>query len=341
MLSPITGSFNTERLTFQQPAGGPVHYPTVRMDYNLTSAHRVTGTWYRQRFTDKGFDTTNTRQPTWPDFPLYGTQGSCREAYTSGLRSSFGQSLVNDARVAYSGAPVEFGPYHERSMYNGTLANQGGFSLGINAGCGNNCSVGITSAGPSFTPSARNATTLNISNTLTWLKGSHSLSMGGEFGQYDVWLDNYGSRAVPSITFGTATGDPALAMFSATNFPGSSATARNQAAALYAVLTGRVTSDHRQRPADAARRVRLPRRQPRGRPASSVGPLHPGQLAHAPEPVGEPRAALRDAAAVLRAQQQLLHGVGRRHLGHLRVQAGLRHEQPDARRPATSSSPGR
>ena len=103
------------------------------MDYNLSSRHRVTGTWYRQRFTDKGFDTTNNREADWPGFPLYGTQGSWREAYTGGFRSSLGQSLVNDARVAYSGAPVEFGPYHNRDMYNGSLANQGGFALGINA----------------------------------------------------------------------------------------------------------------------------------------------------------------------------------------------------------------
>jgi hypothetical protein len=241
VLSPVTGSFNTERLSFQQPAGGPVYYPTIRMDYNLSPQHRVTGTWYRQRFTDKGFDTTNNREPDWPGFPLYGTQGSWREAYTGGLRSSFGQNVVNDARVAYSGAPVQFGPYHNRDMYTGSLANQGGFSLGLNASCGNNCSLGITNAGPAFTPSARNATTLNISDTVTWLKGSHSISFGGEFGQYDVWLDTYATRSVPSITFGTATGDPALAMFTAANFPGSSAAGRNEAAALYAVLTGRVT----------------------------------------------------------------------------------------------------
>ena len=241
VMSEVTGSFNTERLSFQQPTGGPVHYPTIRMDYNVTSAHRVTGTYYRQRFTDKGFDTTNTRQPTWPGFPLYGTQGSWREAYTGGFRSSLGQSLVNDARVAYSGAPVEFGPYHNTDMYKGSLANQGGFSLGLNASCGNNCTLGITNAGPAFTPSARNATTLTISDTLTWLKGSHSISLGGEYGHFDVWLDNYGTRSVPSIAFGTPNGDPASAMFSATNFPGSSATVRAEAAAMYGMLTGRVT----------------------------------------------------------------------------------------------------
>lgn len=235
VLSEITGSFNTERYTFQQPAGGPVHYPTVRMDYNVNSANRLSFTWYRQLFTDKAFDTTNGRQPTWPGFPLYGTQGSLRLAYTGSLRTTLRQNLISEARVAYSGAPVQFGPYHNLDMYRGSLANQGGFALGINA-------AGITNAGPNFTPSARNATTLNVADTITWLKGDHSVSLGGEYGQFDVWLDTYGSRATPTIGFGTQTGDPALAMFNSANFPGSSTADRNAAAALYAVLVGRVTS---------------------------------------------------------------------------------------------------
>ena len=235
VLRPIEGNLNAEEFTFQQAVGGPTHYPTVRMDYNLSSQHRVTGTWYRQRFTDKSFDTTNDREADWPGFPLYGTQGSWRVAYTGGFRSSLGQSLVNDARVAYSGAPVEFGPYHNRDMYNGPLANQGGFALGISA------AASINNAGPAFTPSARNATTFTISDTVTWLKGAHSISLGGEFGNYDVWLDTYATRSVPSIAFGVATGDPALAMFNATNFPGSAGTDRTAAQNLYAVLTGRVT----------------------------------------------------------------------------------------------------
>src|SRR5207342_3531290 len=64
----------------------------------------------------------------------------------------------------------------------------------------------------------------------------------GEYGDYNVWLDTYGSRSVASIAFGTQTGDPALALFSAASLPGSSSTDRNNAAALYGVLTGRVTS---------------------------------------------------------------------------------------------------
>ncbi len=83
---------------------------------------------------------------------------------------------------------------------------------------------------------------MTAADTVNWLKGTHSIAFGGEFGQYDVWLDTYGSAAVPGIGFGTQTGDPALGMFTSGNFPGSSSTDRNAAAALYAVLTGRVTS---------------------------------------------------------------------------------------------------
>ena len=233
-VSEITGNFNAERFTFQQRADTLVRYPTVRMDYNLSKNHRLTGTWYRQVFPNS-VDTTNTRQNTWPGFPVFGVQGSVRKAYTSSLRSTLTSHMVSEARVAYSGAPVDFSPNLNLGMWTGPVANQGGFNLSISdAGT-------ITNAGNTGTPSARDATTLNIADTITWLKGSHSLSMGGEYGRYDVWLATNSSPIPPTIRFGTQTGDPALAMFSAANFPGSTQANRDSAAALYAVLTGRVT----------------------------------------------------------------------------------------------------
>jgi hypothetical protein len=233
-LSEISGNFNAERFTFQQRADSLVRYPTIRMDYNLSKNHRLAGTWYRQVFED-AVDTTNTRQPTWPGFPAFGVQGSLRKAYTTSLRSTLTSHMVSEARVAYSGAPVQFSPNLNLGMWTGPLANQGGFNLQISA-------AGITNAGNTGTPSARDATTLNVADTVTWLKGAHSISFGGEYGRYDVWLETNSANIPPTISFGTQTGDPALAMFSAANFPGSSQNDRNAAAALYAVLVGRVTS---------------------------------------------------------------------------------------------------
>ena len=233
-LSEISGNFNAERFTFQQPAGSIVRYPTIRMDYNLSKRHRLTGTWYRQVF-ENSVDTTNDREPSWPGFPVFGVQGSLRKAYTSALRSTLTGHMVSEARIAYSGAPVEFSPNANLGMWTGPLANQGGFNLQISA-------AGVTNAGTTGTPSARDATTLNIAETVTWLKGAHSVSFGGEYGRYDVWLATISSQVPPTINFGTETGDPALAMFNAANFPGSSANDRTAAANLYAVLVGRVTS---------------------------------------------------------------------------------------------------
>ena len=229
-LSEITGNLNAERYSFQQPLDSVVRYPTVRIDYNVARNHRASGTWYRQRFVDS-VDTTNDRERTIPESPVFGVQGSLRKAMTGSLRSTFGSNLVNDARFAYSGAPVFFSPNVTRDMW----ASQTGYHLGISA-------AGITNYGATMTPSARDAYTYTFTNTLNWLKGNHNLSMGGEYARYDVWLGTYGSRSVPQIAFGTPTGDPALAMFSAANFPGSNQTQRNEAAALYAVLVGRVTS---------------------------------------------------------------------------------------------------
>ncbi len=64
---------------------------------------------------------------------------------------------------------------------------------------------------------------------LTWLRGKHSLTMGGSWTQYDLWLKN--QQLVPEPVAGIdggglpnlVTGDPALALFNAANFPGASA----------------------------------------------------------------------------------------------------------------------
>ncbi len=97
------------------------------------------------------------------------------------------------------------------------------------------------------TPASRNASTTLIEDTFTWLRGKHSLSMGGSWTQYDLWSKN--QQLVPNISLGATggglpnlqTGDPAQGMFGAANFPGASAAQLNQAQALYAILTGRIT----------------------------------------------------------------------------------------------------
>ena len=88
--------------------------------------------------------------------------------------------------------------------------------------------------------SQRNASHWDINDTLNWLKGAHSLSMGGNFTKVNYWTTT--QTAVPALTFGVDTAnDPANAMFTNANFPGASTADLNNARALYGLLTGRVT----------------------------------------------------------------------------------------------------
>jgi len=213
---------------FQSPVDNFTPAPTVRLDYNLSENHRLTGSFNYQHINSNP-DTTNTQQVRFPGFPVYGSQQSTRYTTAESLRSTFGTNLVNELRVGATGGATLFSPEKNVDMW----AFTGGSHLVISA-------AGITDAGVTPTPSSREASTKNIENTLNWVKGAHTLSIGGALTQADLWLKN--QTLVPSMNFGIVTGDPAEAMFTPANFPGSSNTQITAARNLYAVLTGRLSS---------------------------------------------------------------------------------------------------
>ena len=149
------------------------------------------------------------------------------------MRSTLTPTIVNEARFGLTGGTVLFFPNVNPGQFTGSLANQDGFSIGIGA-------AGITSATVSTTPSRRNAPVKTFSDTLTWTRGSHSMSFGGSFTNINFW--SFSQQQVPTITLGVDASDPANALFTTANFPGASATDLTNARNIYATLTGRVTA---------------------------------------------------------------------------------------------------
>jgi hypothetical protein len=224
---------------FQTPTSGFTPAPTVRLDYNLTQKHRLTGSFNYQHINSNP-DTTNSQQIAFPGFPIYGSQQSTRYTTSEAVRSTLSPNLVNELRVGATGGATFFSPEKARSMWGGTsVADQGGFHLALSGCCGNNTAQ-LQNAGVTPTPSSREASTKNIENTLTWIRGTHSLGIGGAFTQADLWLRN--QTLVPTINFGIATGDPAAGMFNQTNFPQATNAQLTNARALYSILVGRVSS---------------------------------------------------------------------------------------------------
>jgi hypothetical protein len=222
-----TGNGNTLQYVFQSESKGNQYSPTTRLDVNLSDRHRLSGAYLWQRFNNEP-DLLNNVDATFPGLPNFAAQRSYRTTGNATLRSTLGANLVNELIGGWQWSPNDF----FSSVTAEQFQNQDGYALSFPIG---------TSPTVVNNPQPRNTTTWNDSNTLNWLRGSHSMSMGGSYSGILNRQNSYG--VVPSITLGFDTNfDPARSMFNSTNFPNATNNQLNEARALYALLTGRVSS---------------------------------------------------------------------------------------------------
>jgi hypothetical protein len=232
---------NLDRLTFNNHVESINHLPTARFDVNLAGNHRFTSALnYQKPYTFP--DTLNSRDPSFPGFPVAGGQESQRIAFSNWVRSTFTSNLVNEARVGYSGAPVLFNPQFTAELWSASPASMNGVNVAFPSVGSQLTSPGgangTTNAPNTPTPSSRNATAFLVEDNVTWLKGAHSFTLGASATQYTLWAKN--QTLLPTANFGIVASDPALAMFNAANFPGASSATLTSAQNLYALLTGRI-----------------------------------------------------------------------------------------------------
>lgn len=240
---PIAGDPNRQQFNFVGQGGQDRYFTTVRFDFNLSSNHALSNVWNYQEFGGKPVDFLNQTDPAFPGFPNSAGQNSQRWTNVTSLRSTLTPSLVNEARFGMLGGQSNFGPIAPDQF-----GNQGGFDLNL-------FDLGITDAsavqafpqrgnrafGVNFGSSKRNTPSFDFSDSLTWVKGKHTLNFGGNYNLIKTFSDA-ANNVVANVNFGIADGDPAEDLFNTTNFPGASANDLATAAQLYATLTGRVTA---------------------------------------------------------------------------------------------------
>ncbi len=239
-LFAVPNSPNFQDFSFISPGGQNRYFTAVRFDVNLTKKHSIENTWNYQKFGGKAVDFLNNTDPAFPGFPNFGGQNSLRWSNATALRSTLSPTLVNEARFSMLGGISLFFPQVSPAQF----ANQGGFDLDF--GLQNVAAVpnpalriGLTNATVTNGNSRRNTPNFNFSDSMTWVRGSHSLVFGGNYSLVKSFQEA-NNRLIPNVLFGVGGDDPAQAIFNTTNLPGSSAADQALAAQLYAVLTGRV-----------------------------------------------------------------------------------------------------
>jgi hypothetical protein len=219
---------NTLQYVFQSPGKSNQYAPTTRIDVNVTPNQRITGTYWLQRFaTDP--DLLNNRDPIFPGQPNTATQTSWRNTGSMSLRSTLSSSIVNELRGGFQTSPSSFG-FVTKDQFD----DQDGWGLSFPANVGN----GVTHT---IAPAPRNTTTWSVENTLNWLRGAHSFTLGGSMAGVHNRGTTYNEATNIVLGFDT-TNDPAAGLFNNANFPSASSANLTEARNLYALLTGRVAS---------------------------------------------------------------------------------------------------
>jgi len=238
---------NVDQYSFSPSATQLRKFPTLRLDYNLTKSHRVSGTGRYNDFNSTP-DFLNSADNRFPGFPNFAGQVSGRYMWQANLRSTLGRNMVNEARAGAqnsTGLGTYFGKGVDASQFNCTgLGCQSAGGRGFNFGFPS-LGVDLTGATAYGGQSGGVAAQTSFEDTLTWLKGRHSISMGGSFSRTS--MRNFASTPYETtLTFGTSSLDTtAYNMLDATsgNYPGGiSTTFAGYARNLYGFLTGRVTN---------------------------------------------------------------------------------------------------
>jgi Carboxypeptidase regulatory-like domain len=219
-----TGDPNLENTTFINKGGQLRRFPTVRFDFNLTKKHHIENIWNYQSFGGV-VDFLNNVDPAFPGFPNHGSQTSIRFSDSMAWRWTVSNNIVNEARYGIVGGTVLFFGEVGASQF----TNQGGYSQGIGA-------AGVTSATVTTGPQRRNSPVREFSDSLSWIKGNHSMNFGATATRIAFWQQL--STVVPSTVYTTSSLDSATT----SAFSSLPSAAQAGAAQLYAVLAGRLTA---------------------------------------------------------------------------------------------------
>lgn len=222
---------NLATLSWLVPQRTTMWFPTVRVDYNLTENLRFNASYSQT----KSYNLHNYT-PLWPggiDPIDYTSSGGNNKIAGFGFDWTVRPTLLNQFHAGFTYQYTYFSPENKGIDLSSTQQINFGYGQGLYGGAYPR--LAVSSLYPLF----------NFEDTLNWQKGSHTFVLGGGWWrEQDHYWNNPGG--FPNIVLNMAGGDPLVPAFQSglpTGSPGfASTTNLANAEALYATLTGRISS---------------------------------------------------------------------------------------------------
>ncbi|MGE5359538.1 MAG: carboxypeptidase regulatory-like domain-containing protein [Bacteroidales bacterium] len=219
------------------------HQPTMRLDFNLTNNHRLSGS-FSFITASRDPDYLNAIDARFPGAPNYRLFESTRPLMSLSLRSTLSRNVINELKgglTAFYGYS-HFGKNLEGPEGADLFSDTNGYAIDFDQ------NIGLTNWFATNAPSWRSAPTYSVDDNVTWQKNKHAITFGGSF--LISTAGEYAKQVVPGINLGfNSQYDPARTMFTNANFlagqpagAGITSANLNDARDLYALLTGRVYS---------------------------------------------------------------------------------------------------
>jgi hypothetical protein len=237
-----------DNATFNQPGNtGPRRFPDIRLDWNATKNDQISAIYHYSHFSSSP-DFLNNANPFLPSGPLsqqLGSQISNRNQWTAAWRRNIGANVSNEVRFGFQTALVAFFPDETAGYYPTAATNVG--TLNVRPVL----PTGLFPAGAAaaniqpflaYNTQGRNTPLGTITDNLSWVKGRHNLSFGGDVTEIRFHQFLNGGRKVQTANLGFSTTDAAPGAFASASFPGISSTSLTAIGQLYGVLTGHVNN---------------------------------------------------------------------------------------------------
>jgi hypothetical protein len=211
-------------LSFNEPQKAIEHFPTTRIDYQITPKLSVNGAlnvYDRDIAGARRFPGDLTAYSVFQNTWLIGST-SANYTLTPTTLIEFRYGLQRNQDTYNIGEDVEqfdIGGRRMRLSYPFQLASLVPNQLQID----------------------RNNALHQFYNNVTLVRGNHTITTGGSY-RWIRWFDaDFQGGGVPQFNFGVAAGDPAANLFNASTLPGISANDITTAAQLYAFVAGRLS----------------------------------------------------------------------------------------------------
>jgi hypothetical protein len=229
-----TNNLRTQSFDWLAPGKEIFDFPTARLDYQITPTLAWMGSWNLWSSRTDG-------RPQWPhpDLPV---QYQFKRSFWIGstaLNWTMGPRTFNEFRYGTQhsgdttpGRGPEF--YDANGLVNGQRAR---FTFPFT----------LLNLVQDAAPITGRHYITTIYDTMTMLRGNHSIKLGGTFrltDWRDTSLDGAGTAGIlgfPRYTLGSPGGDPVQSIFNATSMPGIQNADLTDVYALYGMLTGRLT----------------------------------------------------------------------------------------------------